>query len=101
MTTESGESKTILGSSARYTLVMSDDEIGHSELGFMKRRPNEDPDDEDMRYQRFLVKRGFKSVRVHDGYASPATPASFVDRPSPHILVGGGHDGTKERSHWI
>lgn len=74
MTTESGESKTILGSSASYTLVMSDDEIGHSELGFMKRRPNEDPDDEDMRYQRFLVKKGFKNVRVYAGYVTMTNP---------------------------
>lgn len=52
----------------KYELTMSDNELGHSELGFMKRKQNEDPDDEDVRYQRFLVKNGFKA-RVRDGIA--------------------------------
>ena len=71
---KTGEEKVILGSSARYTLVFSDIDFGHSELGFIPRIDAEDPDDEDMRYQRFLTKKGFKSVRVCDGYASMTNP---------------------------
>ena len=71
---KTGEEKVILGSSARYTLVFSDIDFGHSELGFIPRKSEEDPDDEDDRYRKFLVEKGFKSVRVHGGYASMTNP---------------------------
>jgi hypothetical protein len=71
---KTGEAKVILGSSARYTLVFSDIDFGHSELGFIPRKSEEDPDDEDMRYQKYLTKKGYKSVRVYDGYATMTNP---------------------------
>ena len=54
----------------KHTLTTSDIEIGCTELGFMLRKPHEDLDDEDMRYQKFLRNKGFKGARVCDRYAT-------------------------------
>ncbi|HEY8096884.1 MAG TPA: hypothetical protein VIE65_12450 [Methylobacter sp.] len=55
--------------SNRYVLLFSDLEVGHPELGFVSREDCRDPDEEDIRFQRMLVKQGCRRIQVHDGIA--------------------------------
>lgn len=49
----------------KFLLEFSDEKFGCEELGWMSRMEGEDPDDEDMRYRRFLRDKGIKA-RVCD-----------------------------------
>ena len=47
-------------------LTFSDTELGTAEFGYVSRKPGQDPDDEDARYQSHLKKMGVVA-QVRDG----------------------------------
>lgn len=62
-----------MSTKTRYELLFSDTEMGHNDLGWMPRTlgsgVDEDcADDEDLAYQRFLMRSGF-NARVVEGVA--------------------------------
>lgn len=48
-----------------YDLLMSDIQFGHPALGWIDRKQDENPDDEDLRYQRFLREKNIKARVYH------------------------------------
>jgi len=49
----------------RLPLQISDTEFGHKDLGFIKRIPDEDPDDENIRFIKFLKDKGYTTVKLN------------------------------------
>jgi hypothetical protein len=46
----------------KISLIFSDKEFGTSEYGFIPRVSEEDPDDEDFRYQKYLLSQNIKAL---------------------------------------
>lgn len=51
----------------KYPVYFSDTEIGHPDFGYILRKSDEDPDDEDIRLQRYLSRQGI-TARVVNGH---------------------------------
>lgn len=58
--------KDTLGNMKIVDLLYSDNQVGTHEYGFIPRKSGEDPDNEDLRYQRHLKAQGHEA-RVWDG----------------------------------
>ena len=54
----------------KFALLASDTRMGHPELGWVSRLLDVNPDEEDVRYERFLRSQGFACPRVWDGHAT-------------------------------
>jgi hypothetical protein len=67
-------------------MMFSDIDFGTEEYGYLPTIPNEDPDDQDMRYQRHLKKMGI-SATVRDGYVAINSSQGFYS-PSDGALQG-------------
>jgi hypothetical protein len=51
----------------KYNMLFSDISFGHPDFGYIPRKDREDPDDEDTRYGKYLIDKGYNVSKVCDG----------------------------------